>query len=198
MDFSPLIQQLINSLNVLPGVGPKTAQRMAFHILERDPQGGLHLADRLTKALESIDRCQRCRILCEMEICGLCQDKARDPKLLCVVQSPSDVLALEHAGGYRGYYFVLTGHLSPIDGIGPEDIGIPQLEQRLKEDELKEVILATNATVEGEATAFYISQMAKQFNLKTTRIAQGVPLGGELEYVDGNTLSRALVERNEV
>lgn len=198
MQFSPLIQQLIEALRVLPGVGPKSAQRMAFHILERDPQGGLHLSQKLQEALDKIGRCQQCRMLCETERCGICLDQKRDEHLLCIVQSPADVLAIESAGGFRGYYFVLSGHLSPIDGIGPEEVGIPQLQARLKQGNINEVVLATHATVEGEATAYFIADMVKHLKLKASRIAHGIPLGGELEYIDGGTLSRALLERSEM
>jgi recombination protein RecR len=197
VQFSPLIQQLIEAFRVLPGVGPKTAQRMAFHVLERDKEGGRHLSEKLQESLIRVQHCNRCRILTELEICGVCQDKGRDFKVLCVVQSPSDVLAIEQAGGYRGTYFVLSGHLSPIDGIGPEDIGMPQLQDRLKED-IEEVVLATHATVEGEATAFYVSELVKRKGLKATRIAHGIPQGGDLEYIDANTLSRALRERKVI
>lgn len=198
MEFSPLIQQLIDALRALPGVGPKSAQRMAFHLLERDPQGGLHLVAKLQESLAKIGRCQRCRILSEFDLCGLCKDPRRDHKMLCIVQSPADVLAIEQAGGYRGYYFVLTGHLSPIDGIGPEEIGIPLLQTRLQIPELEEVVLATSTTAEGEATAFYVSEIIKPLGLKASRIAHGIPLGGELEYLDGGTLSRAMLERTSL
>lgn len=195
MQFSPLIQQLIDAFRALPGVGPKSAQRMAFHLLERDPQGGVHLVAKLQESLDKIGRCQRCRILSEFDLCGLCKDLRRDAKLLCIVQSPADVLAIEQAGGYRGYYFVLTGHLSPIDGIGPDEIGIPALQQRIQVPGIEEVVLATNTTAEGEATAYFVSELIKKLGLKVTRIAHGIPLGGELEYLDGGTLSRAMLER---
>lgn len=196
--FSPLIQQLIEALRVLPGVGPKSAQRMVFHILERDPEGGLHLAMKLQESLDKIGRCSRCRMLCESHLCGICLDQRRLEDLLCIVQSPADVLAIEAAGTFRGYYFVLSGQLSPIDGIGPEEIGIPALQTRLKDGKIKEVVLATHATVEGEATAYYISDLVKNMQLKASRIAHGIPLGGELEYIDSGTLSRAMLERSEM
>ncbi len=198
MQFSPLIQQLIEALRILPGVGPKSAQRMVFHMLERDPEGGHHLALKLQEGLDKIGRCKQCRMLCEMEVCGICIDQKRQGHLLCIVQSPADVLAVESAGGFRGYYFVLSGHLSPIDGVGPEEIGIPLLQARLKSSSIKEVVLATHATVEGEATAYFISDFVKNFNIKATRIAHGIPVGGELEYLDGGTLSRAMLERSEM
>lgn len=198
MQFSPLIQQLIDALRVLPGVGPKSAQRMVFHILERDPEGGLHLALKLQESLDKIGRCSRCRMLCESDVCGICLDTRRQENLLCVVQTPADVLAIESAGTFRGYYFVLSGHLSPIDGIGPEEIGIPALQERLKKASTEEVVLATHATVEGEATAYYISDLVKSMKLKASRIAHGIPLGGELEYIDTGTLSRAMLERSEM
>ena len=196
--FSPLIQQLIDAFRILPGVGPKSAQRMALHLLERDKQGAEHLASKLQESVANIQRCQHCRILTELPVCGICQDSRRDPKLLCVVQNPADVIAIEQAGAYRGRYFVLSGHLSPIDGIGPEDIGIPDLTERLRQEGVVEVVLATNATVEGEATAYYVAEMAKALSLKASRIAHGIPLGGELEYVDGSTLARALLERKPI
>lgn len=198
MQFSPLIMQLIEAFKILPGVGPKTAQRLAFFLLERNPAGGQHLALKLQESLGQIGRCESCRILTELKVCGLCDDKRRNPKLLCVVQNPADVLAIEQSGHYRGYYFVLTGHLSPIDGLGPEEIGIPELHTRLQQDGLEEIVLATNATVEGEATAFYVAEICKKLGIPASRIAQGIPLGGELEYVDGNTLARAIIERKSI
>lgn len=198
MQFSPLIRQLIEAFRMLPGVGPKTAQRMAFHVLERNKEGGKVLAEKLLESLTHIAHCQSCRILCEFETCGLCADQRRDKQLLCIVQSPSDVVAIEHAGGYRGYYFVLSGQLSPIEGIGTEEIGIPALQKRLTGSELKEVVIATHTTVEGEATAYFIGELVKKMGLKASRIAHGVPLGGELDYVDSNTLSRALIERHAI
>ncbi|MDI4637903.1 MULTISPECIES: recombination mediator RecR [Halomonadaceae] len=191
MSFSPLVDRLLESLRVLPGVGPKTAQRMALHLLEREREGGERLASVLAEALAEVGYCQRCRTLTEEEVCGLCRSTRRDERLLCVVESPADMLAIEEAGGYRGQYFVLHGHLSPLDGIGPEDIGLDQLEARLAEDGVDEVILATNPTVEGEATAHYIATQLTGRQIRLSRLAYGVPMGGELEYVDGGTLSRA-------
>lgn len=195
MNFSPLIQKLINALRRLPGVGPKSAQRMVFHLLERDKEGGQELARSLLEAIEKVGHCEVCRILSEETICRLCNNPLRDPHLLCVVETPADVLAIEQSGGYQGLYFVLMGHLSPLDGIGPEDIGIDLFRSRLKEGGFKEIILATNPTVEGEATAHYLSGVVKQHGIHVTRIAHGVPLGGELEYIDGGTLIRALSSR---
>ncbi len=198
MDFSPLINRLIEDLRCLPGVGPKSAQRMAFHLLERDREGALALSRSLTEAAEQVGHCRSCRTLSETDICGLCNSAKRDPSLLCVVESPADVRAVEQATQYHGLYFVLMGHLSPLDGIGPADIGLDLLEQRLDRGDLTEVILATNPTVEGEATAHYISELVKARNITSTRIAHGVPLGGELEYVDGGTLSHAFSGRRQL
>ena len=198
MSFSPIINNLIVALRCLPGVGQKTAQRMVFHLLERDRSGGQHLALALQEAIAKVGRCSVCRTLSEDLICGLCSHLGRDRSLLCVVETPADVLALEQAGGYRGLYFVLMGHLSPLDGIGPEEIGIELFRLRLEEGEIKEVILATNPTVEGEATAHYLAEVIKRKAIQATRIAHGVPLGGELEYIDGGTLARALLTRSEM
>ncbi|MFD2190422.1 recombination mediator RecR [Pistricoccus aurantiacus] len=191
MSFSPLVDRLLESLRVLPGVGPKSAQRMALHLLERDRPGGERLAAILAQALAEVGYCRRCRTLTEAELCELCRSSRRDERLLCIVESPADMLAIEEAGGYRGQYFVLHGHLSPLDGIGPEDIGLDQLESRLSEGEIDEIILATNPTVEGEATAHYIAAQLEGRDIRLSRLAYGVPMGGELEYVDGGTLSRA-------
>lgn len=193
--FSPLIDQLIDSLRCLPGVGPKSAQRMALHLLERDREGADKLSTVLHQAVEGVGRCRDCRTLCETEVCTLCGNPRRNASQLCVVETPADVLALEQSGIYQGRYFVLLGHLSPIDGIGPEDIGIDHLVSRLQQEEITEVILATNPTVEGEATAHYISERAKALGVTVSRIAHGVPLGGELEFVDGGTLAHALSSR---
>ncbi len=198
MSFSPLIQQLINTLRCLPGVGPKSAQRMAFHLLERDREGGLALAEALQGAIANIGRCERCRTLCEEALCAICASSSRDRSLLCVLESPTDALAIEQTGGYNGVYFVLTGHLSPIDGIGPDDLGIDQLLARLRQGEVQEMILATNPTVEGEATAHYIAEQVRELGIRVSRIAHGVPVGGELEYVDGGTLAHALAGRRSL
>lgn len=194
MAFSPLLQQLMDALRCLPGVGPKSAQRMAFHLLERDRDGAQRLTRVLADALERVGRCRSCRTLSETELCPLCANPKRDDRLLCVVETPADVVAVEQSGGYQGRYFVLGGHLSPLDGIGPEDLGVDALLERAK-SEVEEVILATNPTVEGEATAHYLAVLLQERGLRVSRIAHGVPLGGELEYVDGNTLTRALAGR---
>jgi recombination protein RecR len=201
MKFSPLIDQLVQALRCLPGVGPKSAQRMAFHLLERNREGGMQLAEILQIALTQVGHCQRCNTLSELEVCGICSDMRRDQQMLCVVESPGDVLALEQAGSYRGVYFVLMGHLSPIDGIGPEEIGIDRLLARVDSQQpqpISEVIMATNPTVEGEATAYYITEQVKARGVLVSRIAHGVPLGGELEYVDSGTLAHALSGRRAV
>jgi recombination protein RecR len=198
MSFSPLINQLINAFRCLPGVGPKSAQRMVLHLLERDRGGGRELARVLVSAMDQVKACAHCRILAEESICGLCKNPRRDQTLLCVVETPADVFAIEQAGGYRGLYFVLTGHLSPLDGIGPQQLGIDLFRERLNTTQFKEVILATNPTVEGEATAHYFAEVVKKYNIRVSRIAHGVPFGGELEYIDGGTLSRALLERSVV
>ncbi|QQE90183.1 recombination mediator RecR [Azotobacter chroococcum] len=197
MSFSPLIRQLIDALRILPGVGQKTAQRMALHLLERDRSGGLRLAQTLAQALERVGHCRQCRTLSEDELCPQCADPRRDDTLLCVVQGPMDVFAIEQTG-YRGRYFVLKGHLSPLDGLGPEAIGIPDLLMRIEQGAFEEVIIATNPTVEGEATAHYIAQVLAPRDVTVSRIAHGVPLGGELELVDGGTLSHALAGRKPI
>ncbi|MWJ27779.1 recombination protein RecR [Halomonas sp. ZH2S] len=191
MRFSPLVERLMEAFRVLPGVGPKTAQRMAMHLLERDREGGQRLAEIVSLALNEVGYCQRCRTLTEQPLCALCESPRRDDALLCVVESPADQLAIEEAGGFQGRYFVLHGHLSPLDGIGPEDIGLDQLEARMAEGGIREVVLATNPTVEGEATAHYIAAQLAEQGVTLSRLAYGVPMGGELEYVDGGTLSRA-------
>lgn len=195
--FSNLVDKLIAALRVMPGVGPKSAQRIAFQLLERDREGALRLAEALREAVEGVQRCRRCRMLSDDEICGICASSSRDAALLCVVESPADVMAVEQYTGYRGYYYVLMGRLSPLDGVGPEELGLDRLEERFTEGEVSEVILATNPTVEGEATAHYISQLAHDRNIRVTRIAHGVPIGGELEYVDGGTLSHAFSGRQD-
>ncbi len=198
MAHSPLIGRLIEALRVLPGVGPKSAQRMAYHLLERNRDGAQRLAEALTEAVERVGHCRDCRTLTEAEVCPICASARRDRSLLCVVETPTDVQALEQSTGYQGLYFVLLGHLSPLDGIGPQEIGLDQLALRLDQGEVTEVILATNPTVEGEATAYYIGEMAHTRGIRATRIAHGVPLGGELEYVDGGTLSHAFNGRRDV
>jgi recombination protein RecR len=198
MAYSPLIHRLMEALRALPGVGPKSAQRLAFHLLERDRDGARRLADTLLEALAGIGRCRGCRNLSETEFCSLCCSPLRDRSLLCVVETPADVLAVEQATGYRGLYFVLMGHLSPLDGIGPNELGLDQLEARLAAGGIQEIILATNPTVEGEATAHYIAGLACERGIRPTRIAHGVPLGGELEYLDSGTLSHAFSGRRDL
>ncbi|PHQ82274.1 MAG: recombination protein RecR [Coxiella sp. (in: Bacteria)] len=194
--FSPLTKQLIDALQCLPGIGPKSAQRMAFHLLEaRHKAKGTQLANSLQEALARVTHCQSCRIYTEHPICDLCKNIKRDASILCVVESPSDVVALEQTQTYNGKYFVLQGHLSPLDGIGPQDIGIPILLEKLKNEDIHELILATNPTMEGKATAHYIATHATALNIHCSRIAQGVPIGGELEYLDSNTLAHALRRR---
>lgn len=198
MSETPLLDQLIQALRCLPGVGPKTAQRMAFHLLERDRDGGRRLSETLLAAIQRVGHCEQCRNFSETPLCTLCANPRRDRSLLCVVESPADVSAIEQSADYRGLYFVLMGRMSPLDGIRPEDIGIDKLADRLDRGEVQEVILATGTTVEGEATAHYIAQIAHRRNLRATRIAHGIPLGGELGYVDGGTLSHALAARREL
>jgi recombination protein RecR len=192
---SPLLADLIDALRCLPGVGAKSAQRMAFHILERDRVGAKRLAERLAAAVERIGNCRRCRGFSESEICSLCASPARDRSLLCVVESPVDQTAVEQATGYRGLYFVLLGRLSPLDGLGPKELGIDLLTERLREGEVRELIVATNPTVEGEATAHLLSQLAREAGVRASRLAHGVPLGGELEFIDRGTLAHAFGTR---
>ncbi|MCO1333622.1 recombination mediator RecR [Microbulbifer sp. OS29] len=193
--FSPLIEELIRALRCLPSVGPKSAQRMAMYLLEKDPEAASLLAHSLAQAVERVGRCQQCRTLTEEAICSLCDNRRREQDSLCVVETPADVLAIEQAGNYHGRYFVLHGHLSPIDGVGPADLGMDLLEQRLATESLRELIVATNPTVEGEATAQYIAERARVQGVAVSRIAHGVPIGGELEYIDGGTLAHALNSR---
>ncbi|MBL4583244.1 MAG: recombination protein RecR [Pseudomonadales bacterium] len=198
MLLSPKTDQLVKALQVLPGVGPKSAQRMVLHLLERNRQGGVQLSAAIHDCMQSVDHCQRCRIFTEEPVCRLCLDPKRNAKILCVVEAPGDLMAVEQAGSYDGRYFVLMGRLSPIDGIGPAEIGMPELLKIIEEDAVTEVILATGSTVEGEATAYYISEQLKTSALQVSRIAHGIPMGGELEYVDGNTLSHALAGRKVI
>lgn len=194
MSLSPLLQQLISALRCLPSVGPKSAQRMALHLLERDRDNARKLANALLMAVEHIGECEQCGALSETPVCDICADTQRDHGLICVLESPVDLMAIEQSGSFNGVYFVLGGHLSPIDGIGPDDLGIPQFIERVVQGEIREVILATNPTVEGEATAHFISAQIPS-NVQVTRIAHGVPVGGELEFVDGGTLAHALSGR---
>ncbi len=197
MNENGVLDALKQALRRLPGVGPKSAQRMAFYLLERDRDGARRIAEALSNALERIKHCQRCNNLSETDVCAICSAPKRDRSLLCIVESPSDLVSLEQSGVYQGLYFVLMGRLSPLDGIGPDEIGIPRIEQLLAEGAIKEVVLATNLTVEGEATAHYLSDMIRARGIRATRIAYGVPIGGELEYTDRTTLARALAGRRD-
>lgn len=192
---SPLLAELIEALRCLPGVGAKSAQRMAFHLLERDRQGGTRLAKVMEQAMQRIGHCARCRNFSETELCALCASSSRDAHTLCIVETPADLLAIEQATGFRGRYFVLMGRLSPLDGLGPEELGRDLLERRLREGEIQELVIATNPTVEGEATAHWLGGMARAASIRATRLAHGVPLGGELEYVDRGTLAHAFGSR---
>ncbi len=194
----PLLDQLIDALRCLPGVGPKSAQRMAYHLLERDREGGRRLGLRLTEAMEKVGHCARCRDFSQDATCAVCASASREVSQLCVVESPADRLAIEQATGFRGLYFVLQGRLSPLDGIGPAELGLDKLAARLAEGEVREMIIATNPTVEGEATAHFLAQLARRHAVRPSRIAHGVPLGGELEYIDRGTLSHAFGSRSEV
>lgn len=191
MQKKGLLGQLIYSLCCLPGVGPKTAQRMAFHILQRDRNSAKHLAETLLAAIEKMGYCQQCRTLTEYPLCELCQDSSREGQSLCVVESPADVWLINQATQFKGQYFVLHGRLSPLDGIGPDELGLTQLEQKLAAGQITELILATNSTVEGEATAYFIGELAKKYQVQASRIAHGVPMGGELEFIDSGTLAHA-------
>lgn len=198
--YSPLIQQLIDSLQCLPGVGPKSAQRMALYLLEKNRSGGKAIANNLLEAIDKIGNCKQCRTLTESDICGICQSPKRDAGLLCIVETPADMLAIEKTSSFFGKYFVLLGRLSPLDGLGPEQLGLEQLKQNLSANQVNEVVLATNLTVEGEATAHYITDWLKSKfpEIITSRIAHGIPIGGELEYVDGGTLAGAFAGRSRV
>lgn len=195
--FSPLIEALVEALTSLPGVGRRSAQRMAFHLLERDRDGGRRLSETLVAAMDRIGRCQRCRTLSEEEVCQLCRSERRDDRLLCVVETPADVVSIEQATGFTGRYFVLMGRLSPLDGIGPAELGLEALRERLGEG-VEEMIVAVNPTVEGEATVNYLNHMAAGAGVRVSRLAQGLPLGGELEYVDSNTLAHAFSTRKPI
>lgn len=198
MSFTPLVNQLTQALRCLPGIGKKTAQRMALHLLERDREAGLRLADALEQAMREVGHCQICRNLSETEQCHICANPRRDHTILCIVETPMDLIAIEQTGGFHGVYFILMGRLSPLDGIGPAELNLHQLEQRLASDEIVEVILATNPTVEGEATAHYLLNLIRNAGKPVSRIAYGVPFGGELEYVDSSTLSHAFSSRKPV
>ncbi|AFL74630.1 recombination mediator RecR [Thiocystis violascens] len=193
-----LLNQLIDALRCLPGVGPKSAQRMAFHLLERDREGGARLARVMADAMARVQSCRRCRTLSEHDLCGICANPKRDASLLCVVEQPSEIVAIDQATDFRGLYFVLGGRLSPLDGIGPDELGLDVLEGRLRDESIMEVILAISPTVEGSATAQFIADFAARHGVKITRIAHGVPLGGELEHVDGGTLALAFAGRRDL
>lgn len=195
MNSSPLIDQLIEAFRCLPGVGPKSGQRMTLHLLERNRAGGKRLTEALTEALDAVGNCAQCRTLTEEEVCRICANPSRNRRLCCVVESHADIFAIEQSGTFRGVYFVLMGHLSPIDGIGPEQLGISQLLERIQAGDFEEVIIACNPTVEGDATAYYIAEQLKSINVVVSRIAHGVPVGGELEFVDGGTLTHAFMGR---
>ena len=197
MSLSPLITRLIEALRCLPGIGPKSAQRMAFHLLERNREAARELAQVIEEAVNAVGRCESCRTLSERPLCPVCASPGRDPRLLCVVETPADMAAVDASTAYRGMFFVLMGHLSPLDGIGPAELGLDQFERRIDGGGIAEVILATASTVEGEATAHYLSEMVRERGIRATRIAQGVPMGGELEFVDGGTLARAIAARRD-
>jgi len=197
MALSPLIGRLVEALRCLPGVGPKSAQRIAFHLLERKREAALELARVIEEAVAAVGRCESCRTLSEHALCSICASPRRDSRTLCVVETPADMAAIDTSTGYHGMFFVLMGHLSPLDGIGPAELGLDQLERRLDAGEIGEVILATSSTVEGEATAHYLAELVRERGIRATRIAQGVPMGGELEFVDGGTLARAITARRD-
>lgn len=188
----------MQALRCLPGVGPKSAQRMTFHLLERDKQGATFLGESILSAIETVGHCSQCRTLTELDTCSICANASRERSLLCVVETPADVLAIDQATVFNGLFYVLHGRLSPLDGIGPDELGLDQLDKRIGAGEVKELILATNTTVEGEATSHYISDMARHRNVRATRIAHGVPIGGELEYLDSGTLAHAFGGRRQV
>ena len=193
-----LLAQLIQSFKILPGIGEKSAQRMAFYLLEKNREGGNNLAKLISTSMEQIRNCSTCRNLTEEVECEICSNEKRDKNLLCVVENPTDVIAIESSGSFKGKYFVLMGRLSPIDGITPENLGIPMLIERINNSDIKEIIIATSPTVEGDATSFYINDQIKDETVLVSRIAYGVPMGGELEYVDNTTLSRAIQGRRKL
>ncbi len=192
-----MIEELTKAFCALPGVGNKTAQRFVYHLLERNREGGMALAKALEQAMEHVGHCESCRTLSEKTLCDICANEARDGSVLCIVETPADILAIEQSGIYSGKYFVLSGYLSPIDGIGAKELGLDELEDKLNQAHIQEIILATNATVEGEVTAHYISNLAKKFDVDISRIAHGLPIGGELEYADINTIAHALSGRKK-
>ncbi len=198
MRYSPALARLIEAFRRLPGVGPKSAQRMAFHVLERDREGGTELGAALVAAVAGVGHCGRCRMLTDGPLCPICANPTRDNSIVCVVESPADVIAVEQSGSFRGRYFVLMGHLSPLDGVGPKELGVDILESVLAAGDVAELILATNPTVEGDATAHFLADLARRHGISASRIAHGVPVGGELEYVDGGTLAHALTGRHRL
>ena len=193
---SDLLGKLINALTVLPGIGKKSAQRMALYLLDKNKIGAREIASSLNDALNNIQRCKSCRMLTTNDLCHICEDERRDSQCICVVESPSDLLAIESTGGFEGKYFVLMGRLSPLDNLGPDDLGIPSLLEKIEKDDIKEIILALSSTVEGDATAMFIKDHAE--NIKVSRISYGIPIGGELEYVDSNTIARSIIGRVEI
>jgi len=195
VSHSHAIEQLQEALRRLPGVGPKTAQRMAFHLLERDQDGARVIAEALQRALKTVIRCKRCNNFSEKELCDICASSRRDPRIICIVETPTDLEAVEQTGAYQGMYFVLMGRLSPLDGIGPDDLGFDRLKQLIDAESIEELIIATNLTTEGEATADYLHQLLADTEARVTRLARGVPVGGELEYIDNSTLSQAFTDR---
>ncbi|WP_428355803.1 recombination mediator RecR [Methyloprofundus sp.] len=198
MPKQELLTEVIDALCCMPGVGPKSAQRIALHLFQRDRGGAENLAKTLQTAVDKLGNCAKCRTLCEHELCELCANSERDADLLCVVESPADVWLINQATDFKGVFFVLNGRLSPLDGIGPDEIGLDALEQQLEKSQIKELILATNSTVEGEATAHYIAQLALPYQIKVSRIAHGVPVGGELEFIDSSTLAHAFSGRRDI
>ncbi len=198
MQDKGLLSQLIQNLCCLPGVGPKSAQRMAFHLLQQDRNGAVRLANTLIQAVDNIGHCQVCRTLTDQDVCEICSQSSRDGSSLCIVESPADVWVVDRAAAFKGLYFVLHGRLSPLDGVGPDEIGADLLQQRFAQGEVTEIILATNSTVEGDATAYFIAELAKKYNIQASRIAHGVPVGGELEFIDSGTLSHAFSGRREM
>ena len=195
MATSSAIEGLKEALKALPGVGPKNAQRMAFYLMERDREGAQKIADALCLALEKVVSCQCCNTFCETTICEICASQKRDKSLLCVVETPADLQAVEQMGGYTGLYFVLMGKLSPLEGIGPDKLGFKRLNELIANNDIREVVIATNITAEGETTADYTQQMLEPYDIKVTRLARGVPVGGELEYMDQRTLAAAFKDR---
>jgi len=193
-----LLEELVEGLRCLPGVGRKSAQRMALYLLERNRRGGEKLAQVLSDAMSRIEHCKQCKNFTESELCEICSNYKRDASVICVVESPADVLAIENSGAFEGHYFVLMGQLSPLDGIGPEELGLDTFETRLQSQQIREVILATSSTIEGEATAHYLRELIEKYQIPVTRIAQGVPIGGELEYIDSGTLARSINERRKI